>query len=400
MTRLRSAVVGSGRAGRAGRPTATSILGLILLVAGVLAPFVLGDFPLQFTALILPFALLALSLDILWGESRLVSFGHGAFFAAGGYIGGLILLGKPYDVSGAAASYLTQSSGQPLFNRVLSAIHNVQIDGIPLLGVLLPPLLCGLIGLLIGLIVFRVGSPEVYVPLVTLGIGVVAGTWFNEAKSLGASNGLAGVPPYTAKIANPSSPLGGYIFNLVFVVLAFAGYWWFRRSRHGWTWRALGDDPVRLEALGYPVRRLRAYGFATSTALAGLAGALYASTSAFMGPSVAGVEFSAQALIWLAVGGVGTVFGALVGTLSVQWGQQELSSNLGLEDSWQLFLGLALILVVLVAPGGITGTRWDAVLRRLQRRRPTRKPGVPPPAGTDSADPGARELISRVGEDT
>ena len=77
-------------------------------------------FTLELTSLFLPFALLALSLDLLWGENRLVSFGHGAFFAAGGYIGGLVLIGKPYDVSGAAASFLNEGSESRSLERAPS----------------------------------------------------------------------------------------------------------------------------------------------------------------------------------------------------------------------------------------------------------------------------------------
>lgn len=356
-----------------------------LVVAAVGAPLVLSDFSLQLTALFLPLAMLALSVDILWGENRLVSFGHGAFFAAGGYIGALVLLGRPYDVVGGATSFLQAATDESPLERVLAALHGIAIAGVPLPALLLPPLITGAAGLLIGLIVFRVASPEVYLPLVTLGIGVVANLWFNDVEQLGASNGLGGVPTFTAELTGSgSSPVVAYAFNGVFVALAFGAWWRFRRSARGRTWRALGDDPVRLEALGYPVRRMRAYGFAVSTALAGLAGALYAATTGFVGPTFAGVAFSAQALIWVAVGGVGTVLGPLVGTLLVKWGEQVLSSNLGLQESWQLFLGLLLILVVLVAPGGLMGAgRRDVGLRRLlgsRRRPPDAEPPTAPPA--------------------
>lgn len=356
-----------------------------LVVAAVGAPLVLSDFSLQLTALFLPLAMLALSVDILWGENRLVSFGHGAFFAAGGYIGALVLLGRPYDVVGGATSFLQAATDESPLERVLAALHGIAIAGVPLPALLLPPLITGAAGLLIGLIVFRVASPEVYLPLVTLGIGVVANLWFNDVEQLGASNGLGGVPTFTAELTGSgSSPVVAYAFNGVFVALAFGAWWRFRRSARGRTWRALGDDPVRLEALGYPVRRMRAYGFAVSTALAGLASALYAATTGFVGPTFAGVAFSAQALIWVAVGGVGTVLGPLVGTLLVKWGEQVLSSNLGLQESWQLFLGLLLILAVLVAPGGLMGAgRRDVGLRRLlgsRRRPPDAEPPTAPPA--------------------
>ncbi|MEA2285181.1 MAG: urea transport system permease protein [Solirubrobacteraceae bacterium] len=361
----------------------------VLVVAVVIVPAVLTDFSLGLTTLFLPFAMLAISIDLLWGENRLISFGHGAFFAAGGYIGGLVLLGRPYDVVSGATSFLETSTKQPLLNRVLETLHDISIAGIPIPALLLPPLITGVVGLVIGLIVFRVADPEIYLPLITLGIGVVAGIWFNELKPLGASNGLGGVPAFTKDIGTGQSV--HYLFNLAFLFATLGLYWRFRQSPRGSTWRALGDDPVRLEALGYPVRRMRAYGFAVSCALAGLAGSLYAATSGFMGPSVASVSFSAQALIWVAVGGVGTVLGPVVGTLVVKWGEQLLSSNLGLQDSWPLFLGLLLILVVVVAPGGIMGLRRGDL--RLPRRR---RAGAAAPSAYPSSD--ATAAVEPIGD--
>lgn len=357
----------------------------MLLALALIAPLLLSNFTIELTSLFLPFALLALSLDLIWGENRLVSFGHGAFFTAGGYIGGLVLIGRPYDVSGAAASFLNDSESTSMLERVLSNLHSLTIHGLPVPALILPPLICGALGLIVGLIVFRVASPEIYVPLVTLGIGVVAGLWFNQQTALGASNGLAGIPTFTSTLTSSSSATPVYLFNLAFVVAAFGGYACFRRTRWGRTWRALGDDPVRLEALGYRVRSLRACGFAVSTALAGLAGSLYAATSAYIGPSIADVTFSAQALIWVAVGGVGTVLGPLVGTLIVKWGEQILSSNLDIGSAWPLVLGLLLIMIVVVTPGGLLGLRGELERLAARRKRPTNPSASgDPPGGSDT----------------
>lgn len=357
MARRRTAATAGRRnaRGRGGHGEIRRVTALALLVVAALIPIVVSELYVSLFALFLPLVILAIAVDLLWGENNIVSFGHGAFFAGGAYIGGLILKGGPGDVVGQQTQFLTQAGEEPLFNRMLDALNGVQIAGAPVLALLLAPLIVGVIGLLIGAIIFRVGSPEVYVPLVTLGIGVIAALSFNRVAALGGSNGLSGVPSFTDEIARSSPAQILYVFNALWVGLTLLGYWAFRRSHSGRIWRAIGDDPVRLESLGYPVRRLRAFGFGASTALAALAGVLYVSSSNYMGPAFANVLFSAQALIWAAVGGVGTLLGPLIGTMAVKWGEHFLSSELGLEQSWQLILGLLLIAVVLFAPKGLSG---------------------------------------------
>jgi urea transport system permease protein len=332
---------------------------LALLAAAALAPLVVSDFTIGLLALWLPFVMLAISLDLLWGENRIVSFGHGAFFAGGGYVAGLLLRGPQADATGTNYSLLSSSSsaGRSTFDSVLHTLSSVQLDGVPLLAFVLPVALCGLVGLLVGGAIFRIGSVEVYAPLVTLGVGVIAATVFLKLAVIGGSNGLSGIPPYTRKLAG-GSQVSIYVFNAAWLAVVYLAYAAFRRSRAGRRWRAAGDDPIRLEALGTNVHRLRALGFAASAALAGLAGALYVGASGFMSADTAGVVFSVQALIWLAVGGPGALLAPLVGVLAIQLADHQLSERL--QDTWQLLLGVLLIVVVLGAPRGLTGLAANA----------------------------------------
>ncbi len=334
-----------------------------LIVVAVAAPLVLSNFSLQLTALFLPLAMLAISVDLLWGENRLVSFGHGALFAAGGYVGGLILIGHTYNPIQSAASFLQSGNSESGLNRVLGWLHGVQIAGVPIAALVVAPIVVGLAALALGVVIFRVADPEIYIPLVTLGIGVVAELWFNDVQNIGAANGLSGIPSFSGTSAGSQ-----YAFNLGFLAVVLIVYWRFRRSRWGALWRALGDDSTRLEALGYRVRLIRAVGFAVSAAVAALAGCLYGATSAVIGPTLADITFSAQPIIWIAVGGTGTLLGPVIGALAIEWLQQLLSSNLGLQGDWQLFLGLSLVTVVLVAPGGLMGSRRAALMARLPGR--------------------------------
>ncbi len=340
------------------------------LLAVALVPAVFSDFSVGLVAQWLPLVVLAISLDLLWGENRIVSFGHGAFFAGGGYIAGLLLRGPQSDTTGANYALLGEGSGRSGFDAVVDALSAPQLAGVPLLAFVLPIVLCGLVGLLVGFVIFRIGSVEIYAPLVTLGVGVIAATVFLKLSVIGGSNGLSGIPPYV-----DGGPTAVYWFTAIWLLAIYVAYAVFRRSRAGRRWRAAGDDPIRLDALGVHTRRLRAVGFAASTALAGLAGALYVGVSGFMSADTAGVLFSVQALIWLAVGGPGSLFAPLVGVLAIQLGQHELSEQL--QETWQLLLGVLLIAVVLGAPRGLTGLAGSGVAA-LQRliARPSH-PGAP-----------------------
>ena len=328
-----------------------AVVAVAVAGAGAL-PLALSDFTIGLLGLWIPFVVLAISLDLLWGENRIVSFGHGAFFAGGGYVAGLLLRGPQADTTGANYALLDAGGGRSTFQSAIDALSSPQIAGVPVLALVLPVVACGIVGALVGAAIFRIGSVEIYAPLVTLGVGVIAATVFLKLSAIGGSNGLSGIPPYTRDIGG-GSDRSVYYFNAAWLVVVYLAYAAFRRSARGLRWRAAGDDPVRLEALGTDVHRLRTAGFAASTAVAGLAGALYVGASGFMSADTAGVLFSVQALIWLAVGGPGHLLAPLVGVLAIQLGQHELSERL--QDTWQLLLGVLLIVVVLAAPRGLTG---------------------------------------------
>lgn len=343
----------------------------VALAAAFSLPLFLSEYSIGLLALWLPLVVLAISIDLLWGENRIVSFGQGAFFAGGGYVAGLLLKGPAADTTGVNYELLGVGGGETSsFDRAIEALSSPAIAGIPILVFPLAVLVCGLVGWLVGAAIFRTGSVEIYAPLITLGVGVVAATVFLGTPEIGGSNGLSGIPAFTREIS-PGSQSAIYLFNLSWVAIVYLGYWLFRSTRYGRLWRASGDDPVRLEALGIPVQRLRCAGFAASCGLAGLAGALYAGSAGFVSAELAGVIFSVQALIWVAVGGPGLLLGPLLGVMAIKLGENFLSERL--QESWQLLLGLLLIAVVLVAPKGLAGlpTTIRGAIARTRRTEVT-----------------------------
>lgn len=343
---------------------------LVVASAAAAAPLVLAGPLLASVSLCLPLIILAFALDLLWGENKIVSFGHGAFFAGGGYLAGLILKGPQADTSATTLALLQPQNHQKSgFDQATAALADLRIAGVPVLAIVVSVIACAAVGAVVGMAIFRLPAAELYAPLITLGVGVVASAAFLSISAIGGSNGLSGIPSYVNGIGLGSEQQRSYWFNLATVAAVALGYGLYRRSWRGQRWRAAGNDPIRLEALGTHIAALRTAGFAVSAGLAGLAGALYVGTSGYISASFAGVAFSVQALIWIAVGGTGLFLGPIVGVLVVQLAQQYLSG--WAERYWQILLGAALLIIVLSKSDGLVGmaTTGRACLIEAARRR-------------------------------
>lgn len=342
-----------------------SRLSIIIVVAlAVAVPVFASNYMLGLLALYLPLVLVALGADVMWGLNGIISFGHAVYFAAGAYIAALILKGGRAP---SGASLIGAASESHAIDQVFTAMRGIQVLGVPVLAVVVPMVVVGLAALVLGLVLFRLQSPEVYLPLLTLGIGVIATLILQGWTYLGSSNGVNSVPSLIKDAPRVGSPaLSEYVFNVVIIGIVLVLYALFRRSRAGKIWLSSGDEPIRLAAQGYPVGVIRGVGFGVSAAIAALGGALFVSTSGFIAPNQAGVLQSAAILIWVAVGGPGNFWGPLVGVLAISFGESALSGVI--HDGWQIALGAILVLVVLLLPNGLPSLP-ARVWGRLRRAR-------------------------------
>src|SRR5437764_12375986 len=113
-----------------GSASRSALLGLLMATVGIVLAFVLSDFALGLMALFFAFAILAYSIDLLWGENRIVSFGHGAFFAGGAYVGGLILVGHSYHIVGGHTNYLLGGTEKTsALDSVLGSLNSATAHG-------------------------------------------------------------------------------------------------------------------------------------------------------------------------------------------------------------------------------------------------------------------------------
>jgi len=300
----------------------------------VLLFFALPDYRVLGSQILIT-GLFAVSLDLILGYAGIVSLGHAAFFGIGAYTAGLL------------------------------AVHGW---GEPLSGLLAAAAVAAAAGFLVSLLVVR-GSDLTRL-MVTLGIGLMLYEAANKAASItGGVDGLAGVTMWKV-LGLWSFDLGGRTAFLYSVAVLFVLFVLMRRlvnSPLGLSLRGIREGGKRMPALGAPVaRRLRTI-FTVSAAVAGVAGALLAQTTQFVGIDTLGFPRSAELLVMLVLGGVGRLYGGLVGAALFILAQDWLA---GLSPVyWQLGIGLLLIVVVLFARGGILGGL--ATLREhFARKRP------------------------------
>src|SRR5579864_420265 len=299
----------------------------------VLAFFVFPDYRVLGSQILIT-GLFAVSLDLILGYAGIVSLGHAAFFGVGAYAAGLL------------------------------AVHGWHE---PISGLAVAAMVAGVVGYLVSFLVVR-GSDLARL-MVTLGIGLMLWEVANKAAFItGGVDGLSGVT------INPifgawRFDIGGrtaYLYALAVVFIVFVVLRRIVHSPFGLSLRGIRESGKRMPAIGAPVaRRLRTI-FTIAAATAGIAGALIAQTTQFVGIDTLGFPRSAELLIMLVLGGAGRLYGGLVGAALFMIAQDYLS---GIDPVyWQFWIGFFLVVIVLFAHGGILGG-LDTLRTGLQRKR-------------------------------
>lgn len=281
---------------------------------------------------ILIVGLFAVSLDLILGYAGIVSLGHAAFFGIGAYTAGLL------------------------------AVHGW---GEPITGLIAGGVVAALAGLCVSFLVVR--GQDLTRLIVTLGIGLMLWEAANKASFLtGGVDGLNGVVMWRL-LGLFSFDLAGktaYIYSFVVLFVLFVAARRLVNSPFGLSLRGIHQGVKRMPAIGSPVQRRLVTVFTVGAAYAGVAGALLAQTTQFVGLDVLGFPRSADLMIMLVLGGTGWLYGGLLGTALFMIAQDFLS-NLN-PVYWQFWLGLLLVLMVLFARGGIMGG-LSALYRRMRK---------------------------------
>ncbi len=335
------------------RETIVLILALALLLA---APAALSDFRLNLLGKFLAFAVCALGIDLVWGYTGMLSLGHGVFFGLGGYCMAMYL--KLQAGASSASPNLPDfmvwngRTELPWFWKPM--VH----FWIAMPAVLVVPAIAALI---VGYLTFRNRVQGVYFAIVTQAMALVASLLLvGQQPYTGGTNGLTdfktiGGFPLDAR----STQYGLYYVTVIALALSYLVCRWITSGRFGRALEAIRDGENRMRYLGYNPAAYKVFVFSVSAALAGLAGALFVPQVGIISPTNVGVVPSIEMVVWVAVGGRGTLTGAILGAVLVNAAKSAFSESM--PSVWLYSFGLLFVGVVLLFPDGLIGLlkRWS-----------------------------------------
>jgi urea transport system permease protein len=309
------------------------------------------------------YALLALSIDLIWGYCGILSLGHGAFFALGGYAMGMYLM-RQIGARGVYANPILPDF-MVFLNWKELPVYWYGFQHLPyaLFMVVAVP---GVLAFVFGWFAFRSRVSGVYLSIITqaLTYALMLG-FFRNNFGFGGNNGLTDFKD----ILGFDVRLGGTRCALFFVscgmlILGFLICRAVVGSKLGKILVAIRDAEARTRFLGYRVESYKLFVFTLSACMAGVAGALYVPQVGIINPSEFAPGNSIEAVIWVAVGGRGTLIGAALGAVLVNYAKTSFTSGL-LAPYWLFMLGGLFVAVTLLLPRGVIGTlhHWNAPRR-------------------------------------
>jgi urea transport system permease protein len=348
----------------------------LILALLLVAPAVLEPFRLSLLGKFITYAIIALALDLIWGYSGILSLGQGVFFGLGAY---------------AMAMYLKleATGGKPLDFMLWSGLSELPWFWKPFqyawfalpMIVILPMVLAGIIGYMC----FRSRITGVYFSLITQALALIMVTLVvGQQPYTGGTNGMTNLPTmFGFSLRDAGIQRGLYFISVLALVLIFLLCFWLTNARFGRLLIALRDDESRVRFSGYNPAWVKTVVFMLAAGLSGIAGALFVPQVGIITPSEMGIVPSISMVVWVAVGGRGTLIGAVIGALLVNSVETLLSESY--PAIWQLLLGVLFVGVVLLFPRGLTGAVTD-LWQQLKRN------STSPSASEDAAAPKIAEL--------
>jgi urea transport system permease protein len=310
------------------------------------------------------FALLALSADLIWGFCGILSLGHGAFFALGGYAMGMYLM-RQIGPRGVYADPILPDFMVFLNWKELPWFwHGFEWFPFAALMVLLVP---GTLAFIFGWFAFRSRVTGVYLSIITQAMTfALMLAFFRNDMGIGGNNGLTDFKDILGfPLQSASTRLVLFVLSVMALACGYLLCRWVANSKFGKVLVAVRDAESRTRFLGYRVEHYKLAVFTLSAMLAGVSGALYVPQVGIINPGEFAPANSIEVVIWVAVGGRGTLAGAILGAILVNAGKTWFTA--ALPEFWLFALGGLFVLVTLFMPRGILGTTGELVERFSQR---------------------------------
>ena len=364
-------------------------------IATIFSELFLGGLSTSFIKILgktLMLCLAAIALDLVWGYSGILSLGHFAFFATGGYIIGMWLMYERTKeiIIQASLEQIIPPTSEELKEAIGSQIFGV-VGGseIPFLWVFADylwvhlffiVLIPGLIALVFGWLAFRSRVTGVYLSILTQAMTLALSLYlFQNDSGLRGNNGLSGlqnIPGLSEVDQSIISVLFLWASTLA-LILGFIIATSVARSKLGNLMLGIRDDENRIRFLGYNVEAYKLFVFVISAVMASIAGALYYPQAGIVNPTELAPIASIYLAVWVSIGGRGKLIGAVLGAAFVSLVSSFFTSgkipNLDLGffviswvDWWLVILGLSFVAVTLFAPGGLLGALWFLVRKGMR----------------------------------
>ncbi len=333
---------------------AGTIAGIVLaIVLTICTPVLVDTFELTQLTVFVCMSVLSISLGFIWGFAGILCFGQAAFFGLGGY-------------AYAVAAINMGESTLPI-----------------LLAILVPTIFAALLGYFM----FYGQISDVYLGVITLTVTLILFNLVNSTAgdeytigqaALGGFNGIPSVPAinipfFPDRVLDPE---GNWYLSAFCLIAVYAGLKLLLRCKFGRVVVAIRENETRAALLGYDPRRYKLLAFMIGGGIAGLAGCLFTNWGAFISPTIFGLATSAQIIIWVTIGGLGTLVGPVLGCFAIQW----LVSSIGTQQMFNanLILGMILLAFVLLLPRGVLPVAGALLgsLRWSRRPAPVETPAI------------------------
>lgn len=343
--------------------TGSKILTVLLIFSAVVVPmlnllvpadsvFHISTYTVTLLGKYLCFALLALSVDLVWGYLGILSLGHGAFFALGGYAMGMYLMRQ----IGERGVY-----GHPVLPDFMVFLNWDSLPwywygfdnfGFALLMMFFAP---GLLAFVFGWLAFRSRVTGVYLSIMTQAMTyALMLAFFQNNFGFGGNNGLTDFKDILGfNLQNDSTRCGLFVASAVTLLGGFALCKYIVQSRLGSLVMAIRDSESRVRFMGYRDEHVKLFIFVVSALLAGIAGALYVPQVGIINPSEFAPIRSIELVIWVAIGGRGTLYGAVLGAFVVNYAKTFFTA--WAPEAWLFILGGIFVFVTIFMPKGLVG---------------------------------------------